>query len=232
MISQMAAKIVDCLPKSLAESIAKKIVFGYIKKYANIKVNGIENIKDASKPILFVCNHLSNSDGVVLDEVLREMDVTFVAGIKLSKNPLTDLGLRVVKTIPIKPDSADIRAITTTVKKLKSGCNILIFPEGTRSRKAKMLEGKKGTVLIAQLSKANIVPIGIHGSENLMPIDDSNMGNEKFYHADVYVNIGKSFCIPKREADEKKHAYEDRCMKYVMLKIAELVPKEYRGVYE
>ena len=36
---------------------------------------------------------------------------------------------------------------------LKSGNNLMIFPEGTRSRQGKMLEGKKGVLLVAKMSK-------------------------------------------------------------------------------
>ncbi|WP_125153410.1 lysophospholipid acyltransferase family protein [Clostridium rectalis] len=232
MISPTAIKLISCLPKGLLEVVSKKVLYGYINKYANLKVNGIENIKNIEKPILFICNHLSNSDALVLNKVLKEYDITFVAGIKLSNNPLTSLGINMTKTIPIKPNTADKDAISRIIKTLKGGNNILIFPEGTRSRVRSMIEAKKGVVLIQKLSKATVVPIGMIGTEKLLPINEKDMAEEKFQHADVSLNIGKPINIPKREKGEEKHTYEDRVLNYMMTSIANLLPKEYRGVYD
>lgn len=48
-----------------------------------------------------------------------------------------------VKNIAVKPNTADKEAITTMIKTVKNGENILIFPEGTRSRTGAMIEGKR-----------------------------------------------------------------------------------------
>ena len=231
MISKGMAKLIGCLPKGLVSYLSKKIVNGYIDKYADIHVEGIENIKDIKRPILFVCNHLSNSDGVILNKILKEENVTFVAGIKLSKNPFTNMGTYVVKTITIKPNTADKDAISSIVKTLKGGNNVLIFPEGTRSRTGKMIEAKKGVVLIQKLTKARIVPIGIWGSEKLLPINEKDMGNEKFNYAKVNVRFGEELLIKAREKEEEKHHYEERILNSIMASIAALIPEEYRGVY-
>ncbi len=144
---------------------------------------------------------------------------------------MTKLGLEITKTIPIKPNTADKEAIYNIVKTLKSGNNILIFPEGTRSRTAKLMEPKKGVVLIQKLSKATIVPLGISGTEKLLPINDKDMALECFQSADVTINIGKALELPKKNKEESKHEYEDRLMDYFMSEIAKLIPKEYRGIY-
>jgi len=96
-----------------------------------------------------------------------------------------------------------------------------------------MIEGKKGVLLFSKMAKAEIVPIGISGTEKLLPISKSgNMGGEKWQHADVTVNIGNKIEFPKKEKDEDKHEYEDRCMEILMTSIAELLPESYRGVYK
>lgn len=115
--------------------------------------------------------------------------------------------------------------------KIKEGKSILIFPEGTRSRTGKMIEGKKGVVLIAKKTGVNIVPIGITGSENLMPINDNDMSKEKFNYANVKINIGRPFALPDKSLHEEKDNYNENCLNIIMNKIAELLPEEYRGVY-
>lgn len=234
MLSPVAIKIIRMLPEGLIIKIARKIADGYISKYANIKVNGIGNIDNAKKPRIFVCNHLSNSDGLVLSKILKEKsNPYFIAGVKLSDDPITQLGTKIVKNIPIKPNSADKEAITKVVKALKGGDDILIFPEGTRSRTGAMIEGKKGILLFARMAKAEIIPIGMSGTDKLLPISgNGDMGSEKWQHADVTINIGGKIEFPSREKDEDKHEYDDRCMDILMRSIANLLPEKYKGVYK
>ncbi|ASW43411.1 lysophospholipid acyltransferase family protein [Clostridium isatidis] len=234
MLSPTFVKVVNMMPEALILKITKIIVNRYLKKYANIKIEGLENIDKAEGAKIFICNHLSNSDGLVLNKLLKEKyDPTFVAGIKLSNDPITNLGVKMVKTINIKPNSADKEAITSIVKLVKSGENLVIFPEGTRSRTGAMIEGKKGILLIARLTKAAIIPMGMTGTEKLLPIaKDGDMGGEKFNYADVNIKIGEPISLPAKNKDEDKHDYDERCMNYIMKSIANLLPEEYRGVYK
>lgn len=231
MISKTALKVIYVLPKPIVRIVAKLVLNRYIAKYAKVTVINKEKLKQLKKPAIFVCNHLSNSDGLVLDKVLGEGRVWFVAGIKLAQNELTKLGLDVVKTIPINPSAPDKSALSKVVRKLKSGHSVCIFPEGTRSRRGSLMHGKKGILLIARLSGVPIVPMGIEGTEKLMPINDQDMGSEEFFHANVRVTIGDSFYIPEKEAEEIKEEYEHRTLELIMKKIAELLSPQYRGVY-
>ncbi|NLZ47928.1 MAG: 1-acyl-sn-glycerol-3-phosphate acyltransferase [Clostridiales bacterium] len=232
MISSRTAKLIGYLPKGMLKYVSKKVVDRYLNKYANIKILGKENIENIKEPVIYIGNHLSNSDGLVLQKVLKDKNVTFVAGMKLSNNPLTNIGMSIVKSISIKPNSADKEAINSIIKTIKSGESIFIFPEGTRSRTGSMIEAKKGVVLIAKVTKVPIIPVGIWGTEKLMPINkEGDMGAEKFYHADVNVSFGKPISIPEKNKDEDKHQYNDRVLEYLMKSIANLLPEEYRGVY-
>jgi 1-acyl-sn-glycerol-3-phosphate acyltransferase len=231
MISKGLLKIIDVLPDKAVSFIANKLIDSYINKYANIETSGMGKIKEIDSPIIFICNHLSNADGIVMNKLLKEHNVTFVAGLKLTDNKLTKLGFHVAKTINIKPNSADKDAISKIVNTLKQGNNIMIFPEGTRSRNGKMIEGKKGLILMAKLSRATILPMGIWGTEKLLPIDERDMSSERFHHADVHINIGDPILLPSKNADEDKNQYHDRVMYEIMCSIAILLPEQYRGVY-
>lgn len=234
MISKKFARIINYLPEGLLIRVAKKIAFGYIKRYANLYVSGIENIEKVNGAKIFICNHLSNADGLVLDKVLREKhDPTFVAGVKLSDDPVTSLGTKIVKHIEVKPNTADKEAIMSMIKILKDGKNLFIFPEGTRSRTGAMIEGKKGILLIARASKAPIVPISLAGTEKLLPINKAgDMAKEKWSKADVHVNIGAPITLPTKKKEESKHDYDDRCLNFIMKSVANGLPEEYRGVYK
>lgn len=233
MISTRFAKMLRILPEGLFIALSKRIAYGYIKRYASLHIEGMDNVDNISGPKIFVCNHLSNSDGLILSKILKDKyDPYFIAGVKLSNDPVTSLGTKIVKTINIKPNSADKEALTRIIKVVKEGDNIFIFPEGTRSRTGSMIEAKKGIILIAKLTKAPIVPIGMWGSEKLLPIDkDGNMANEKWSYADVNIKIGEPIIIPIKEKNEDKYEYENRLLNYIMKGIANQLPKEYRGFY-
>ncbi|MBW6411824.1 lysophospholipid acyltransferase family protein [Clostridium weizhouense] len=234
MLSPTIVKILGVFPESVLIKFGQMKVKSYMRKYANITLKGIENLDGVKKPRIFISNHLSNADGLVLDKVLKEKsDPYFIAGVKLSDDLVTRIGTKVIKNIPIKPNSADKDAISKIVKTLRRGDDVLIFPEGTRSRTGAMIEGKKGILLFAKMSKAEIIPIGISGTEKLLPISKTgDMGKEKWNKANVTVNIGKKIDLPSKEEKEGKHEYEDRCMNVLMKSIAELLPDNYRGVYK
>lgn len=232
MISSTAVKIINILPGKFSSYISKKVVDKYLKKYAIINIEGSENLKNIKTPTIFICNHLSNSDGLVLEKALKEIDPTFVAGVKLSNNSLTSIGINVIKTTNIKPDTADREGLKKIIKLVKQGESIVIFPEGTRSRVGSLIEAKKGILLISRMTGASIVPIGLYGTEKFMPINKEDMGSETFNYADVYINIGKQFELPMIETEQNKKDYEDFAIKYSMKKIAELLPENYRGVYK
>lgn len=232
MILNVIARLINILPEKIKIFISKIIVNIVLKMYANIIVRGNENLQGIQKPTIFICNHLSNSDGLVLSKALKAVDPTFVAGVKLSNNPFTNIGMNAVKTTNIVPNSTDSEGIKNIIRLARQGESLFIFPEGTRSRVGSMIKAKNGIVLIAKMTGVPIVPIGLYGSEKLLPINSKgNMESEKFNNADVYINIGRQFTLPAKTAEQGKKEYEEYATNYMMNKIAQLLPEEYRGVY-
>jgi 1-acyl-sn-glycerol-3-phosphate acyltransferase len=233
ILSPKLSRILECCPEGVIKIFGKWFLNHLINKYAKVHLTGAENLKNKDGAVIFICNHLSNSDSLVLCRALKQWEPTFVAGVKLNADPVTHLGMITMKNTPIVPNSADKAGISRIINLLKSGENILIFPEGTRSRKKSLIKAKPGLSLFAKMSKAKLVPIGMYGTEKLLPIgEDGNMSGETFHHADVYLNIGKPFEIAKRNREEDRKEYEERATDEAMKKIAELLPEEYRGVYK
>lgn len=233
MISPKITKLLNYLPEGLVNIVSRKIVNIIIKRYTTLEIKGIENLNNIKKPVIFICNHLSNSDALILDKVLKDQDVTYVAGIKLTQNSTTNIGVRLVKTTVLKPNTADKDGLTKIINIVKKGGNILLFPEGTRSRSGNMIEAKKGLLLIAKVTKAPIIPIGIYGTEKFLPINDTgDMAAESFHHAKIGVTIGKQMTLEAKEEGEDKASYENRALTTLMKGISNLIPESYRGVYK
>lgn len=228
---RVLAPIINILPESIIRYIASKAYEFILNKYVKLEVTGNEFLSERiGKPTIFIANHLSNMDGIVLNKILKKNNVSFMAGIKLHANPLTSIFLKTVKHISISPNSADRNAIQKARAVLSMGESILIFPEGTRSRSGSMIKGKKGFLLLARLSKAYIVPIALEGTELLLPVSQKDMGKETLQHATVRVKIGQPF-----QMEAKNHNcdnWDEECVYTAMRKIAQMLKPEYQGVYK
>ena len=69
----------------------------------------------------------------------------------------------VFEAIPVKRDEKDVAAIKTSLKELKDGKCIALFPEGTRNGIEKGQKVKDGVAFFAVRSGAKVIPCGIKG---------------------------------------------------------------------
>ncbi len=222
------------LPLGLQKKLAHTYLYGELERKVTFRVKGLENLEEAKAPCIFVANHLSNLDGIVLTRLLKKkFDPYFVAGIKLSNDNFTSFFKNLVKTIDIKPNTADLESVKAIINTLKGGESVMMFPEGTRSRTGRMIEAKKGITLIARMAKVPIVPIALMGTEKVVPINPSGqMDQERIIKGNVDVVIGKPFNLAKKRPDEDKHEYEERAVRDLMNRIAMNLREEYIGFYD
>jgi len=232
LILNMYANLSRILPKSTRVKITNKLMDKFLDKYSEIKVVNKEIIEQRKgKPTIYIGNHLSNIDGVILNKLLKDNNVAFIAGKKLSKNTMTKIILETAKKIHISPNSPDKKAISEALNYLRNGGSIFIFPEGTRSRTSSMIKAKKGFVLLAKMSKAKIVPVGVQGTEKLLPINGEDMSKESFNYSKIKVAFGDPFELPEKTKENREN-WKEIATEYSMKKIAELLDPEYRGEYK
>ncbi len=228
---EMLLKILAKMPIRFQKFTANKALDHIFTKIAQVEVEGRENLPPLDETVIFICNHLSNIDGPALNTLLRPYDPTFVAGMKLTDDPFTGLFKKVFKSINIKPNSPDKAAMKEILSLLKNKNNVVIFPEGTRSRAGSMIEGKRGILLLAKISKVRIIPLAMTGSEKILPIKDGDMTGEKLHHGKILIKVGEGFSLPDKEVDQEKEDYENQAMSLIMGNIAKMLPKSYQGFY-
>jgi 1-acyl-sn-glycerol-3-phosphate acyltransferase len=135
---------------------------------ATINVYGLENIPDC-KGILYIANHQSNMDIPLLISKIPGSK-GFIAKTELSKIPLLSNWMSLIHCLYM--DRNDIKQSTKIIiegiKQLKAGINMVVFPEGTRSKGGAPHEFKAGSFKLATKSKAVIVPVTIDGTFKLM----------------------------------------------------------------
>lgn len=135
--------------------------------------------------------------------------------------------IRMYGTLPVHRGSPERELIRTMLDVLKAGSPLLIAPEGKRSHVAGMGPAQQGIGYMIDQAGVPVVPVGVIGST------DANLSAAfKFKRPRLAMVIGKPFRLPEIEGaghvrrDARKHNTE-----VVMLKICELLPEEYWGVY-
>lgn len=131
---------------------------------------GVLPAKDA--PYIIASNHRSHLDGPALLWALRPVSFRFLVKFELLYVPVMGLAFWAIGMVFVKRGnraSAE-KSVAQVVGRIQAGENIVVFPEGTRSRGldgAKMLPFKKGAFIMAQKGGVPILPVGIAGSAEI-----------------------------------------------------------------
>lgn len=160
--------------------ITKRICHFFTTILYRVKVNGKENIPKEGGAL--ICpNHVHAMDSVSLVAHSKRR-IYALAKEDFYKNKLIKWYAKTCGIYPIKQNSADIDAIKVSLKLLKEGKLLLIFPEGTRNGMAKGKPVKNGPMLIAIKAGVPIIPVGIKGEFKPFRKVTINIGKPIYYN--------------------------------------------------
>ena len=149
--------------KTIERGIVKGAIWIYCKVVYRFKLVGKENIPKEG-PVIICGNHRSFLDPPLI-EVTTGRYTRFLAKEELTKNKfLAYLGY-VFDAILVKRDSKEVIALKESLKTLKNGNCLALFPEGTRNGLAKGEKVKDGAAFFAVRTGAKVIPVGISGGE-------------------------------------------------------------------
>ena len=117
--------------------------------------------------VLLVCNHLSFLDVFLLGMPLRR-PLNYVARSTLFVPGLGAL-IRSVGGFPIQREGMGASGMKETLRRLRSGGIVTLFPEGTRSPNGELGSLKPGIAILVSRAGVPIVPAGLAGTFEVWP---------------------------------------------------------------
>lgn len=127
-----------------------------------IRVHGLENYPD-SDGMLVCSNHQSFLDPLILG-VVCPRPVNYLGRKTLFKFPPLGWFLRWNDTISIDREAVGIGGMKETLRRIKRGETVAMFPEGTRCNDGEFHSLMLGFCSVAKRCKATLMPIGFDGA--------------------------------------------------------------------
>lgn len=186
-------------------------------------IEGLENLPPRGPGMIVAANHLNWTDIHMIGASLPYSHrLSWLAKVELFNRPLVIWWLRAMQVIPVQRGKRDVAALHASQNAVQRGAWLLIFVEGHRSRSGGLQAGRSGAVRLAVRTGMPILPLAVYGTE----------------HGFWGAMRGKRICVrvgepyhPAPHGAHLSHAELDALTDELMLKIAALLPEQYRGVY-
>lgn len=154
------------------------------------QIVGLENLPSPDSPAVYVANHQSYLDIFTLFQLNRPFK--FISKTSNFLIPIIGWSMYLTGHVPIKrlDKRSQLECLKTCLELLQKGVPVLFFPEGTRSKDARLDSFKKGAFSIAVKASAPVVPITLLGTGPLMPSGmESTLANGKVVRVVIHPPI-------------------------------------------
>ncbi|MCL2829746.1 MAG: bifunctional acyl-ACP--phospholipid O-acyltransferase/long-chain-fatty-acid--ACP ligase [Betaproteobacteria bacterium] len=113
-------------------------------------------------PLLVIANHESFLDGILLGLFLPIKNPVFVVHTKFAKHPLFRLSLNLVADY-LSVDPSNPMSVKQIIRLLKSGRQVVIFPEGRITLTGALMKVYEGPAFVAAKTNATLLPVRLDG---------------------------------------------------------------------
>lgn len=132
-----------------------------------VRIHGARRVPTQG-PVMLVSNHQSHMDPILATMALPR-ECCYMARDSLWANKFFGRLISSLNAFPVKRNTADLGAIKESMRRLKSGQALLVFPEGTRTPDGRVHSMLPGLASIAKKTAVPIVPVLIDGMYQAWP---------------------------------------------------------------
>lgn len=170
--------------------LVRGVVWFLYRLLGRLRVEGAQHVPRHGAVIL-APNHVSAADWPAVG-VAAPRRLWFMAKEELFGIPVLGWWIRLGRAFPVRRESADRQAIRRTEALLARGEAVVIFPEGRVSEDARLQPLKPGVALVALRTGALVVPVGLLGTERLLPY---GRNVPRLVREPVVVRFGPPLCF-------------------------------------
>ncbi len=176
-------------PSRAFYQLARAVCVGFCRVWFRMTVEGLEHVP-RSGPFVLAPVHRSNMDTPIVCVVTRRR-LRYMGKDSLWKKSFPRWFLSALGGFPVTRGSADKEALVRCIAVLKNGEPLVLFPEGERKSGPLVQPLFDGAAFVAAKANAPIVPVGVGGSEQVMP-----KGSKLIYPRKVHLIVGPPIVVP------------------------------------
>ena len=142
---------------------------------------GLENLTATNEPFILAANHQSHADTVAilgtLPRPVRERTAVAAALDVFGNGSTPSLKRRYLQMIVTAGFHAfafdrhgpPLRSLRLARQLIGNGWNLLLYPEGTRSRSGRIAPFKAGVSVLARFTRRPLIPVTVEGGRQVLP---------------------------------------------------------------
>ena len=150
-------------------STARRLCLLISGPYLRQRIRNRSHLPAEGPVIVAPGGHRSNLDTLLVGMAVRRSPL-YMAKDSLFKSRFWSSFIRAFGGFPVARDKLDRRALETAVEVLERGDVLIVFPEGSRQEGPKLQPLFVGVAWLSAKTGAPVVPLGIGGSQKVMPI--------------------------------------------------------------
>ncbi len=161
--------------KPHTKSFGKSLFYRFIRLSARIVAVNVFEFRGLGREhtiveggALILSSHQSHFDPVLIGATFNEQ-LNYLARRTLFNNKLFGTVISLLDAIELDRDRSGLAGLKETIKRVRSGSKVLIFPEGTRTSDGKIARLKPGFLAVARRCKVPLIPIAITGAYEALP---------------------------------------------------------------
>jgi 1-acyl-sn-glycerol-3-phosphate acyltransferase len=188
----------------ISYAIVRGAIFVVAKLFGRVRVEGAEKLP-ATGAFVLAPVHRSNID-FALTSILTTRPMRYMGKDSIWKSKALGRFVSMLGAFPVHRGSADRESLRACTEIIEGGSPLVMFPEGTRKSGPVVEDLFDGTAYVASKTDVPIYPLGIGGSEQMMP-----KGAKFLHRSQLVLVVGDP--IPPPERNEKgripRHAVKE-----------------------